>query len=214
MRRFSSSPDDPSRRHARPFIPARPFILTAAFVGLVWMLASAALAQTPDSSATDPTSGTEPARVPEDGQANKTAAEHQTGVDSTAVAIMGWGTLQAQVRWRRTSAVRARGKDASDEGVSVGGLLVDETRTTIGRDFYSLFYTRWETPDGVKNVTVRVQEQPLPNLGTRVLIEVQGTTVYRATLQPDVSVIRRAARAALARTMRYLKERYEPRDSY
>jgi curli production assembly/transport component CsgE len=133
---------------------------------------------------------------------------------SIATAERWGGTLQAQIRWRRQVAFDSSSTDVSDAGVQVGGLVVDETRTTIGRDFYSMFYTRWQTPDEVQNVTVRVREQPRPNLGTRLLVDVQGTTVFQATLQPDTRMIRRAARAARARTTRYLKKRYEPRDTY
>lgn len=136
--------------------------------------------------------------------------------DTSAIATAErWGgTLQAQIRWRQQVAFDTSSTDVSDSGVLVRSLVVDETRTTIGRDFYSTFYTRWQTPDDVQNVTVRVREQPRPNLGTRLLVDVQGTTVFQATLQPDMRMIRRAARAALARTTRYLKKRYEPRDTY
>ncbi|HHP7238502.1 CsgE family curli-type amyloid fiber assembly protein [Longibacter sp.] len=154
------------------------------------------------------------------GQANTPAGDttrispDTTGLDTAAIATADrWGgTIGAQVRWRREVAFNTR--DATDEGVSIGGLVIDETRTTIGRDFYSVFYSGWNAPEGAKNVTVRVREQPRPNLGTRLLVEVEGTTVFRATLQPDMQMIRRAARGALGRTMRYLKQRYEPRNTY
>lgn len=193
--------DARSRGHVRCLV------VTGVFVSFLWLFASAGFAQTGQSSPaqSSPVSAKPPAA--------EGSVVDRGRVDSTTVAYR-WGTLEAQVRWRRQVTSRAGTTGTSDEGVSVGGLVVNETRTTIGRDFYSAFYTRWEVPAEAKNVTVRVREQPRPNLGTRVLVEVEGTTVFRATLQPDVNMVRRAARAALARTTRYLKKRYEPRNTY
>jgi len=135
------------------------------------------------------------------------------------------GTLQAQVRQR--ALFRQMQRDASaegsadrdgtrqaQEGLSIGGLVINDTRTTIGSDFYDVFYSRWETPKGAGNVTVRVLEQPRPNLGTRIVVEVEDQSVFRANLRPRLNQIRQAARGALARVHRYIRERYEPRSRY
>jgi hypothetical protein len=135
------------------------------------------------------------------------------------------GTLQAQVRQRALFRQMRRdpsgdGSDTPDgtrqaqEGLSIGGLVINDTRTTIGSDFYDGFYSRWETPKGAGNVTVRVREQPRPNLGTRIVVEVEDQSVFRANLRPRLDQIQRAARGALARVHRYIRERYEPRSRY
>jgi hypothetical protein len=140
------------------------------------------------------------------------------------------GTLEAQVRQRalfrqmqseENAASRSgnrSGNEAASSGasssVSIGGLVINDTRTTIGSDFYDVFYGRWETPKGAGNVTVRVREQPRPNLGTRIVVEVAGKTVFRANLRPRFEQIKQAARAALARTHRYIQKRYDPRTRY
>jgi hypothetical protein len=135
------------------------------------------------------------------------------------------GTLQAQVRQRALFRQMQRdpsteesasrdGTRRAQEGLSIGGLVINDTRTTIGSDFYDVFYSRWETPKGAGNVTVRVREQPRPNLGTRIVVEVEDQSVFRANLRPRLDQIQRAARGALARVHHYIRERYEPRSRY
>lgn len=121
------------------------------------------------------------------------------------------GTIQAQIRWR---TLTDSAKRSAGEAPSIGGLVVDETRTTIGSRFYDAFYGRWDTPDSTGAVTLRIREQPRPNLGTRLLVDVEGTVVFRATLRPDRQQIRKAAQAATARAQRYVKRWYEPRQRY
>lgn len=130
-----------------------------------------------------------------------------------------WGrSLESQLRSRRLLRKIASKNGAEDPGgdagVSIGGLVINDTRTTLGRDFYDAFYSQWSTPDGADNVIVRVQEQPRPNLGTRILVEVEDERVFQATLQPRFSQIKKAARVARARALRYLKRQYEPRTRY
>lgn len=137
---------------------------------------------------------------------------------TTPVPVRGT-TFEAQLRKRAQSRPS---NDTSDtpsasggpEGVSIGGLVINDTRTTIGRDFYDVFYSRWETPKGAENVMIRVYEQPRPNLGTRIVVDVEDRTVFRANLRPRFEQIKKAARAALARAHRYVKKRYEPRTRY
>jgi len=145
--------------------------------------------------------------------------------DSVSVGQIWAGTYEAQLRqrafYRRTDASSgqpdsgASRDESTDPGsVSVGGLVINDTRTTIGSDFYDVFYSRWETPKGAGNVTVRVREQPRPNLGTRIVVEVEDQTIFRANLRPRMEQIERAAQGALARAHRYIKKHYEPRSRY
>jgi curli production assembly/transport component CsgE len=128
--------------------------------------------------------------------------------------------MEAQVRQRALFRERPAGADASPasgaagDGVSIGGLVINDTRTTIGRDFYDVFYGRWETPEGAENVMIRVYEQPRPNVGTRLLVDVEDQTVFRANLRPRFQQIKKAARRALARAVRYVQQHYEPREKY
>lgn len=95
-------------------------------------------------------------------------------------------------------------EDAAD-GPGITGLVTDETRTRVGRDFYDAFYDRWEAPDKDFYYTVVVSEQPMPSLGTRVVVRLNQNTVFQARLQPRSELIEQAARRAVVLTQRRLQ---------
>lgn len=205
------------RRPQAPSTVRPPAVLAAAAVVLVlWAVAgSALLAQRP---ARGPSAPADSARTTD---RSRTLAR-----DTVAIGQVWAGTYRAQLRqrafYRKTETGRSAGASNASTGdgetdpasLSIGGLVINDTRTTIGSDFYDVFYSRWETPKGAGNVTVRVREQPRPNLGTRIVVEVEGRTIFRANLRPRMEQIERAAQGALARAHRYIKKHYEPRSRY
>ena len=90
------------------------------------------------------------------------------------------------------------------ESYGITGLVVDETRTTIGRDFYDIFYEAWQPPEGSVNYTVVVEEQPVPSLGTRVIVRINDQVAFDTRLQPRYEMIQEAALAAVAYAQRVL----------
>ena len=92
------------------------------------------------------------------------------------------------------------------EGLEIDGLLVDETRTKMGRDFYELFYASWTAPEGAIGFTLVVREQPMPQMGTRVLVEINDQVVYHAQLQPRYEMIEEHAEEAINYATYYLEE--------
>ncbi len=100
------------------------------------------------------------------------------------------------------------------KGISVAGLIIDRTHSVIGRDFQDAFNDHWTEPEGVSSFTIRIDEQPLPQFGSKIQVSVEGTTLFQAQLRPDYQRIRKAARQAAARTRYYLQEFYEPREVY
>ncbi len=90
--------------------------------------------------------------------------------------------------------------------MEIDGLVVDETQSKIGRDFYDAFYAGWEAPQGAVNFTVTVREQPVPSRGARVTVQVNDEMVFRANLQPKLDYIEAAARQAVYYARRGLQE--------
>ena len=84
------------------------------------------------------------------------------------------------------------------EGPEIGGLVVDETVSKIGRDFYQVFYSAWQEPANVRSYTVRVQEQPAPGLGTRVVLLIDDEILGQIQLQPRYEVVEEMAQRAAA----------------
>lgn len=90
---------------------------------------------------------------------------------------------------------------------NVNGIVLDETRSKTGRDFYKAFYESWSKRDGVENSVVRVAEKPGPGLGSIVFVEVNYEEIFELRLRPGDQRTRRAGDIAAERTLNYLKEK-------
>jgi hypothetical protein len=122
-------------------------------------------------------------------------------------------SYEAQLRFLRRlqpieGAARVGAPTGSPDGITrreIDGLVVDETQTKIGRDFYQLFYTAWDAPPDATNYTVRVQEQPSPSLGTRIVVLINDEVLFQLQLQPRYEVIEELAQQAALYTRRELE---------
>lgn len=89
--------------------------------------------------------------------------------------------------------------------LEIDGMVHDETRSKVGRDFYDVFYTYWQSPPQANNFTIRVSEQPSPNLGTTIYVEVNNTETFRMRLQPRYEMIQEAGKYAVRQTYSHLQ---------
>ena len=98
-------------------------------------------------------------------------------------------------------------KDAAAvEGLEIDGLIIDETRTKSGRDFYSLFYSKWQAPVQASNFSVVLKEYPTRGRVSRVGIEVNGRLVFQAIIQPRSDLLETSANQAISMVQRHLKD--------
>lgn len=90
--------------------------------------------------------------------------------------------------------------------LEIDGLIVDETLTKSGRDFYELFYSRWQPPPGAQNFTIIIKEQPSagPGIGTQVTVLINETKVVAIPLQPRYNIIESSVDYALGMSGKYL----------
>ncbi len=91
-----------------------------------------------------------------------------------------------------------------DETLSIGGLVIDHTQSKWGRDFVDLFNKSFDPPDKLSNYTVVIEEKPLPQFGTVILMKVNGNYVYQRFIQPRYETIKVNARQATAIALQYL----------
>lgn len=89
--------------------------------------------------------------------------------------------------------------------LEIDGMVHDETRSKVGRDFYDVFYSYWQSPPDAHNFTIKVSEQPSPNLGTTILVEVNYTETFKMRLQPRYEMIQEAGKFAVRQTYRHLQ---------
>ncbi len=90
--------------------------------------------------------------------------------------------------------------------LELDGMIHDDTRSKIGRDFFDVFYSEWQPPDNARNYAVRINELPAPNMGTTIIIKVNHTEIFNMRLQPRYDFIEEVARVAARRTYQYVQQ--------
>lgn len=96
-----------------------------------------------------------------------------------------------------------------NEILELDGLIIDETRSKLGGDFYDLFYRNWSVPEGVKDFTIRVKELPARGRVARISIEVNNEEMTQRVLQPRAEIIESQAFRAIRIIQHKLKTRSE-----
>ncbi len=99
-------------------------------------------------------------------------------------------------------------KSANDVEIEIDGLLVDDTKTKAGRDFYDLFFTGWEPPADAKNYSITISEKPFRLTSTLIVVTINDNIVYQGILQPRQDLIEALSVDAISTTLEYL-ENYE-----
>jgi len=92
----------------------------------------------------------------------------------------------------------------ADVEIEIDGLLVDDTKTKTGKDFYDLFYSSWEAPAGAKNFTITISEKPFRLSTTMIEVSINDTPVYQSVLQPRQDILEGLSDDAILTTQSYL----------
>ncbi|MCT4604422.1 MAG: curli production assembly/transport protein CsgE [Marinifilum sp.] len=94
--------------------------------------------------------------------------------------------------------------NSSSMDMEIDGLIMDETITKVGKDFYDMFYSGWSAPKNAKNYTITIKEMVLPGLATQVTVLVNDTKVFERKVQPRYDILEEMSGYALQQTGRYL----------
>lgn len=103
-------------------------------------------------------------------------------------------------------APAAHGQMASDEGLEITGLVLDETKTKGGHDFYDFFTVNWRAVKGI-DYTIHIAEQPDRSRGSFIKVLINDRQVYFQRLNPRTDAIEEAAKLAVQRTRYILVKR-------
>ena len=89
--------------------------------------------------------------------------------------------------------------------IEIDGLIIDETKTKAGRDFYELFYNNWLAPQKAKDYTIYIAEEPARGRSTIIRVSINDQIVFRRFLQSRFDVIEELSRNALRAAARQLE---------
>lgn len=93
---------------------------------------------------------------------------------------------------------------STEPEIEIDGLLVDDTKTKTGKDFYDLFYGNWVAPSGAKNFTITISEKPFRLTSTLIVVSINDTPVYQSVLQPRQDIVEGLSQDAISTTQNYL----------
>ena len=127
--------------------------------------------------------------------------------------ITGFESLKEHYRTLQPRNTAREGA-ATAAMINLSGLVVDETRSRLGRQFYDLFYSQWEAPRGAGGHTVKVEERPGLGRGSVVFVRIDDELVYGSRLQPRYSEIEQAAKAAVYYATRHLQQQISSQSTY
>ena len=106
--------------------------------------------------------------------------------------------------------------ETESEDIELAGMVVDETRTKVGMDFYELFFNEWEDRKtgffSKLNYDISISEKPLPRQGSQISVTViilfQEHLVYQSFVRPGYEDLIEATSYAANNTRSFL-ENYE-----
>jgi curli production assembly/transport component CsgE len=96
-------------------------------------------------------------------------------------------------------------KTKKDPDIEIDGLLINNTKTKNGNDFYELFYRYWNAPLNAHNYTIYILEKPYRLTTTIIEIKINEITVFQSFLQPRIAFIELKSQQAVHQTQTYLR---------
>lgn len=103
---------------------------------------------------------------------------------------------------------QATQKVRADASLEIDGLLIEDTKTKSGREFYDLFYRDWNAPEEARNYSIFIVEKPFRLNITLIEVLINETLVYQSFLQPRLDFIEGIVAESINTTQIYL-QRYE-----
>ena len=95
---------------------------------------------------------------------------------------------------------------SGESGSEINGLILDETRTKAGADFYDAFYAKWQAPPGARDFAITLEEYPVRGRVARLAVKVDDAVVLRPVLQPRQALVELSAERAVRAVQQYLTE--------
>lgn len=95
-------------------------------------------------------------------------------------------------------------EEVKREQIEIDGLIIDQTQTRSGHEFYQHFVTFWEAPEGSEGFNIFVGERVSPQWGSWIWIKVNDVMVYRNVLRRRTEEIKEVAKKVVEIVKGYL----------
>lgn len=90
--------------------------------------------------------------------------------------------------------------------MEIDGIVMDETMSKAGRDFYEVFFSIWVKPKDFKNYYIKIKERPFRMNSTLIEVYVSDVLVYQAVLKRRYDDIVDMVKLAKGYTLAYINK--------
>ncbi len=94
---------------------------------------------------------------------------------------------------------------ANETELEIDGLIVDDTKTKSGKDFYDIFYSLWIPPAKARNYSITISEKPYRMNNTLIEVSINENMVYQSVLQPRQDIVESQSNEAISYSQDYLQ---------
>jgi len=106
------------------------------------------------------------------------------------------------------SAETINRKQYIDESeIEITGLVIEDVKTKLGKDFYDYFYQKYTTSGSKYPFIVNITEKPSIGRGSKISIDVDDRVIFEFMTRPDDEYIQAAANQALRYIYNYSTQR-------
>ena len=99
-------------------------------------------------------------------------------------------------------------KPLLEDNIEITGLVVEEMRTKMGKDFYDFFHQRYQSQSNKFNFYIFIKEKPtLGRSSSIITIQIDDRTIFEFRPRADEEFLRSAALIAFNRVLMYHKQR-------
>lgn len=95
--------------------------------------------------------------------------------------------------------------NGEEKSIDLGGLIIDETISKVGQDFYRYFNDQWNDPETNINFNIYISEKPMPGMGNMIIVTINYEEIFKNKISPQQQVIKSLAEYAINRSQQYVR---------
>ncbi len=97
-------------------------------------------------------------------------------------------------------------EDSSDDGIELKGIVIEETKTKPGRDFYEFFYNSYTLNQINGNKIVGVYETLSFGRTTILQVKIEDNVIHQFIGKPDLEYLEQVSKIAIRKVYKYFKD--------
>lgn len=106
----------------------------------------------------------------------------------------------------KVEVVEATEEDSNDDGIELKGIVVEETKTKPGKDFYEFFYNSYTLNQINGNKIVGVYEKLSFGRSTIIQVKIEDNVIHEFIGKPDIEYLEYMSKIAIRDVYKYFKD--------